>query len=158
MRNLSIEGKMVVFKALALFKLVYLALLIVIPNHTTEEAAKIPKSFIWHDWSPKIKHETRRMEFKGGGLKSVDMRFKFVSLQRSWVIKLFDDCFHEWKIVPLHLLNKYLGPSFKFYSNLHFESKFLKDFPSFYMQILMNWKKNFTASTITPSCVLSQFL
>ena len=49
MRNLSIEGKMVVFKALALFKLVYLALLIVIPNHTTEEAAKIPKSFIWHD-------------------------------------------------------------------------------------------------------------
>ena len=158
MRNLSIEGKIVVFKTLAISKLVYLALLTVIPNHITEEVAKIQKSFIWHDSSPKIKHETLRMEFKAGGLKSVDIRFKFVSLQCSWVKKLYDDCFHEWKIIPLHLLNKYFGPSFKFHSNLHFESKLLKDFPSFYKQILMNWKKYFIASPITPSCVLSQFL
>ena len=33
MRNLSIEGKIVVFKTLAISKLVYLALLTVIPNH-----------------------------------------------------------------------------------------------------------------------------
>ena len=43
--------------------------------------------------------------------------------------------------IPLHLLSKYFGPSFKFYSNLHFESKLLKDFISFYKQMLMNWKK-----------------
>ena len=43
--------------------------------------------------------------------------------------------------IPLHLLSKYFGPSFKFHSNLHFERKLLKDFPSFYKQILMNWKK-----------------
>ena len=158
MRNLSIEGNIVVFKTLAISKLVSLAPVIVIPNHITDEVAKIQKSFIWHDSSPKIKHETLRMEFKAGGLKSVDIRFKFVSLQCSWVKKLYDDCFHEWKIIPLHLLNKYFGPSFKFHSNLHFESKLLKDFPSFYKQILMNWKKYFIASPITPSCVLSQFL
>ena len=150
MRNLSIEGKIVVFKTLAISKLVYLALLTVIPNHITEEVAKIQKSFIWHDSSPKIKHETLRMEFKAGGLKSVDIRFKFVSLQCSWVKKLYDDCFHEWKIIPLHLLNKYFGPSFKFHSNLHFESKLLKDFPSFYKLILMNWKKYVIVSPITP--------
>ena len=124
MRNISIEGKIVVFKTLALSKLVYLVLLTVIPNHTTEEAAKIQKP-------PKLKHETLRMEFRGGGLKSVDIRFKLVSLQCSLVIKLFNDCFHEWKIVPLRLLNKYFGPSFKFYYNLHFESKLLKDFHPF---------------------------
>ena len=72
MRNLSIEGKIVVFKTLAISKLVYLALLTVIPNHITEEVAKIQKSFIWHDSSPKIKHETLRMEFKAGGLKRVE--------------------------------------------------------------------------------------
>ena len=85
MRNLSIEGKIVVFKTLAISKLVYLALLTVIPNHITEEVAKIQKSFIWHDSSFKIKHETLRMEFKAGGQKSVDIRFKFVSLQCSWL-------------------------------------------------------------------------
>ena len=158
MRNLSIEGKTVVFKTLAISKLVYLALLTVIPDHITDEVTKIQKSFIWHDSSPKIKHETLRMEFKAGGLKNVDIRFKFVSLQCSWVKKLYDDCFHEWKIIPLHLLNKCFGPSFKFHSNLHFESKLLKQFPSFYKQILMNWKKYFIASPITPSGVLSQFI
>ena len=73
-------------------------------------------------------------------------------------LETYDDCFHEWKIIPLHLLSKYFDPSFKFHSNLHFESKLLKDFPSFYKQILMNWKKYFLASPITPSWVLSQFL
>ena len=125
MRNLSIEViKIAVFKTLAISKLVYLALLTVIPNHITDEVAKIQKSFIWHDSSPKIKHETLRMEFKAGGLKSVDIRFKFVSLQCSWVKKLYDDCFHEWNIIPLHLFNNFFGTSFKLCSNLHFEINF----------------------------------
>ena len=85
MRNLSIEGKIVVFKTLAISKLVYLALLTVIPNHITDEVAKIQKSFIWHDLSPKIKHETLRIDLKTRGLKSVDIRFTFVSLECSWV-------------------------------------------------------------------------
>ena len=94
MRNLSVECKIMVFKTLAISKLVYLALLTVILNHITDEVAKIQKSFIWHDSSPKIKHETLRMEFKAVGLKSVDIRFKFLNLQCSWVKKLYDDCFH----------------------------------------------------------------
>ena len=60
--------------------------------------------------------------------------------------------------ILLHSLSKYFGPFFKFYSNLHFENKLLKDFPSFYKQMLMNWKKYFMTPPITPSCVLSQFL
>ena len=46
MRNLSIEGEIVVFKTLAISKLVYLALLTVIPNHITEEVVKIQR---WYD-------------------------------------------------------------------------------------------------------------
>ena len=62
MRNLSIEGKIAGFKMLAISKPFYLALLTVIPNHITEEIAKIQKSFIWYDSSPKIKHETLRIK------------------------------------------------------------------------------------------------
>ena len=46
MRNLSIQGKIVVFKTLAISKLVYLSLFTVIPNYITDEVAKIQKSFI----------------------------------------------------------------------------------------------------------------
>ena len=59
------------------------------------------------------------------------------------------------------IIKKFFGrreSDFKFYSNPHFESKLLKDFPSFYQQMLMNSKKYFTVSPITPSYVLSQFL
>ena len=45
MRNLSNVGKIVVFKTLAISKIVYLALLTVIPDHITDEVAKIQKSF-----------------------------------------------------------------------------------------------------------------
>ena len=74
MRNLSTEGKIVVFKTLAISKLVYLALLNVIHNYITDEVAKIKKSFIQDDSSPKIKHETLRMEFKTGALNNTDIR------------------------------------------------------------------------------------
>ena len=49
MRNFFVEDKIVVFNLLAISKLVYLALLIVIPNHITDEVAKMQNSFIWHD-------------------------------------------------------------------------------------------------------------
>ena len=45
MRNLSIQGKIVVFKTLAISKLAYLALLTVIPNRITDEVAKILKTY-----------------------------------------------------------------------------------------------------------------
>ena len=124
MRNLSIEGKIVVFKTLAISKLVYLALLTVTPNHIADEVAKIQKYFIWHDSSPKITRETLRMEFKTGDLKNVDIRFKFVILQCSWVKKLYDDCFNEWKIIPLHLLNKCFDPFLNSILNFLLKVKF----------------------------------
>ena len=54
MRNFFVEDKIVVFNLLAISKLVYLALLIVIPNHITDEVAKMQNSFIWHDSSLKL--------------------------------------------------------------------------------------------------------
>ena len=40
-RNLSIEGKIVIFKTLTISRLIYLALLAVITNHITDEVTKV---------------------------------------------------------------------------------------------------------------------
>ena len=45
MRVVSIKGKIVVFKTLAISKLVFLALLTVILSHITDKIAKMQKSF-----------------------------------------------------------------------------------------------------------------
>ena len=47
--------------------------------------------------------------------KRVDISWKIVSLQCSWLRILCDENFHEWKIIPSHLINKYFGKSLKFY-------------------------------------------
>ena len=56
-----------------------------------------------------------------------DIVNKVNSCQSSWVKRLFDDCFHEWKIIPLYQLNKTLGSFFKFNSNRSFNKSFLKN-------------------------------
>ena len=82
------------------------------------------------------------------------MQNKVTSLQSSWVKRLYNDCFHEWKIIPLYQLNKTFGPSFKFHPNLSFKKSSLKNLLPFYRHMLNSWR----GSPETSSQILSQFL
>ena len=72
MRNLTLEGR-IVFKTLAISKIVLLALLTKIPHQVVKELEKIQKSFLWENSAPKMKHETTCKDYKDGGLKNVDV-------------------------------------------------------------------------------------
>ena len=113
MRNLTLEGRIVVFETLAISKIVFLALLTKIPHQVVKELEKIQKSFLWKDSTPKIRHETTCKDYKDGGLKNVDISYKIVSLQCSWIRRLYDNNFHEWKLIPLHLIALSFGSKFK---------------------------------------------
>ena len=39
-------------------------------------------------------------------------------MQFSLVKRLFEDDFHEWKLIPLLLIGKHLGKNFKFHNNI----------------------------------------
>ena len=95
MRNIALEGKMITFKTLALFKIVYLTLINSFSKQLIEEIQRIQKAFIWNNLTSKIKHETLCNSFEEGGLKNVDINSKIASLQCSWVKRLYDDKFHE---------------------------------------------------------------
>ena len=87
MRQLAIEERIVIFKTLAISKIVYLPLL----SNTTniiDELEKVQKKFIWNNSTAKIKQETLRMDYKNGGLKNVDIRMKVTNLQCSWIKRL----------------------------------------------------------------------
>ena len=66
---------------------------------------------------PKRKHETLCNDYKAGGLKNVDISNKIIALQCSWIKRLYDNSFHEWKLIPFSLIQKSSGRSFKFHSN-----------------------------------------
>ena len=66
MRQLTVEGRIVIFKTLAISKIVYLALLTNTANIIIDELKKIEKKFIWNYSTLKIKQETLRMAYKNG--------------------------------------------------------------------------------------------
>ena len=96
-RNLTLEGRIVVFKSLAISKIVFQALIAPVPTHVIKALETIQTSFLWNNSNPKIKHKTLCKRYENGGLKNVDIRNKVNSLQSSWVKRLYDDCFHERK-------------------------------------------------------------
>ena len=73
MRNLTLEGRIVVLKTLAILKITFLALLTKISYQVVKELEKIQKSFLWENSAPKMKHETTCKDYKDGGLKNVDI-------------------------------------------------------------------------------------
>ena len=81
MRNLILEGKMVIFKALAISKIIFQSMITPVPRHIVNELERIQKAFLWKNSSPKIKHETLCNDYKGECLKNVDILNKTISLQ-----------------------------------------------------------------------------
>ena len=83
----------------------------------------------------------------------------FISLQYFWIKRLFDNNFHQWKLIPLYLIRQYLGKNFKFHSNLEVNFSILCKFLKFYKEIFIRWGRNlFSSPAILPSTVACQFI
>ena len=155
-RNITLEGNIIIFKSLALSKIVSLTLITSFSKQLIEEIQRIQKATIWNNLTPKIKHETLCNSFEEDGLKNVDINSKIASLECSWVKRLYDDKFHEWKLIPLHLIKSTFGINFKSHSNLDFEDSKILTFSSFYKQLFRDWRKHLSYSLNIPSSILSQ--
>lgn len=69
MHNLSLLGKILVTKYLALSKLLYLASVIPIPDNVINMVQKEKNRFIWNSEIPEIKYTMSYQSFEDGGFK-----------------------------------------------------------------------------------------
>ena len=153
MRNLTLKGKIKVFKTLALSKIVHLCLTSVVPKQVIEEIENMQKNFLWNQSTLKIKHSTLYNSFA----TNVDINTKIASLQCSWIRRLYDDSFHQWKLIPVHLINTTITPAFKFHPSLTLSFQ-LDKFPKFYQNIFQYWSTCFCSVSTVLSIILSEFL
>ena len=58
MRNLTLEGKIVIFKAITISKMVFQSFITTVPKYIINDIRKTQKDFLWKNSTPKIKHET----------------------------------------------------------------------------------------------------
>ena len=79
---LTLEGKIIVFKTLAISKIVFLSLISKVPTEILIELERIQKTFLRLS-KPKIEDETLSSDFKHGGLKNVNVQKKITNLQCS---------------------------------------------------------------------------
>ena len=158
MRNLSIAGKIIIFKVFAISEIVHLALVKVISNSVILEFNKTKKYFIWKNGNPKIKQDTLCKDYENVGLKNVDITFKVISLHCSWVKRLSDSSIQDWKLVPLHIITLKLERHFLFHSNLYIDPKKIRQFPKYYQEILLKWSSNLSVPPKTSSTIASQVI
>ena len=77
--------------------------------------------------------------------KNVDIQKQVISIVCSWTKRLYNDSFHEWKIILLHLISKTFGKFAIFHSNLlSFKNNLIKSFSSFNKEFLLNWETFFS--------------
>ena len=148
MRELSIAGKITVFKTLALLK--------TIPNSIIQELSKTQKEFICKTCNPKIKHDTLCKNYENGSLKIIDIMYKVVSLQCSWIKRLYHNNLHIWKVIPLYMITQKLGKKFLLHSNLDVNPKEINCLPQYYQEIFRKWSSNLSVSPNIPSTITSQ--
>ena len=157
-KNLSLQGKIIVFKSLALSKITHLGFVKTIPPFITNQLNKTQKNFTWNGLNPKIKNSTINNNYENGELRNVNIAAKISSLQNSWIKRLFDENFHDWKILPLYIIHKSLGKKFLFHSNLKVNKKLTKSFSKYYREIINICGSRFSCQALVPSAILSQFL
>ena len=80
-RMLTLEGRIMIFKTLAISKIVYRDLITNVPKVIVQELQKNTKKFLWQNSRPKIKHKTLSYTFETSSLKNVDINLKVISLQ-----------------------------------------------------------------------------
>ena len=115
------------------------------------------RNFLWNRSTRKIKHSTLRNSFATSDLRHVDINTKISSLQCSRIKRLYLDTFHEWKLIPLHLINTTTTPALKLHASLAFSLQ-LRQLPKFYQSDFQFWSTCFHSSSIVPSIILSKFL
>ena len=107
-RNLTLAGKITIFKTLAFSKMIFLSFLTNIPIQIIQKLENIQKYFLWDGKRPKVKHFTLTNSYEDGGLKDIDIQTKIKALQLSWISKLYTGSYNPWKHIPLFLYPKRL--------------------------------------------------
>ena len=102
-----------------------LALTKTIPPSIIDQLNKTQKNFIRNRLSPKIIISTNCNNYKNGGLKNVNIAVKISSLQSSWIKRLFNANFHDWKILPLCNIHKSSGKKGSYFIQSRFKSRLI---------------------------------
>ena len=138
-RDLSIIGRITIFKSLALSKVIYQCNNLTVPDDFIKELNQLAFNFIWNYKQDKVKRTAIIADYDKGGLRMIDVP-SFIDAQKvMWVKRLLKTGTGSWKAYPKYILDKLLGNN-SFGCNTDLK-KWEAIISPFYMQLLQIWEK-----------------
>ena len=93
-RDLTIAGKIQIFKTLAISKVVYISTMKNPPRQFIEALNEVQQDFVWNKSRSKIMYSSLIGNYEEGGYKDVDISTKITALKISWIRRLLDSNYH----------------------------------------------------------------
>ena len=142
-RNLSMLDKVLIIKTLIISIFTFIVSSCVIPEKYKKQIESKCFKFIWNGKPDEVKRNTLIGDFEKSGLKIIDIESYFISLKTSWVSRLADSKFSNWKLIPLKYLNVFGKKMLIFNMNIDVKKhkQFLNNIPEFYKNVLTSWIK-----------------
>ena len=106
-RHLTIFGKIIVIKTLALSQITYSATNTHIPDYVLPRLNTIVYNFLWEN-KKRIKRKTLIGKFEDGGIEMIDINSYFKAIKVTWIKRLMNSD-SNWSVIGNHLINQFDG-------------------------------------------------
>ncbi|CAC5379210.1 unnamed protein product [Mytilus coruscus] len=138
-RNLSLIGKIVILKSLAISKLIYVISSTHVPRSFVIKIQRDINSFLWNGSTPKVKSEVIQKSPSEGGLKAPNFEVQLLSFRIMWVKRFLSEHDSKWKHVSKAFFSLFDLEDLLI-SRCEFEFLNLKA-PLFYIEVSSAWKR-----------------
>jgi len=155
-RDLSLKGKVVVIKALAMSQLIYPLTMLEVPEWVVKEANNLFYDFLWDSKPDKIKRTTMMRKIEDGGIKMINVDAMARALKIKWISKICLENSSKWVNIPDQYfcqidINDFCCSNFK-------DMYIPQHLPMFYRQSLIAFNEIRKESYETSDEVLKQLL
>ena len=155
-RDLSLKGKITVIKSLALPSLLFVSMVLAVPENVIKEVNDMVYAFLWSNRKAKVKKGIITAPIEKGGLKMIDFKEIIKAQKIIWVKRLLNSEESKWKAV---LMEFYKEMEITDIIKCNFDKSCIKeDLPEFYKQILYIWMQVHTKDPSTVDEVRNQII
>ena len=137
-RDLTLQGRILILKTMALAKVVYLVSSISIPSWAVNEINKEFFQFVWRNKRDKIARKVMINEIERGGLNMLDFRSFCLSMKAVWAVKLNKSDGEGWSIIPKKYFEN-CGIEVLMCMNSETEKQLPIKLPQFYKEVIHAW-------------------
>ena len=141
-RNLTLSGRVMIVKTLALSQVIHLLMFNQVPPSVITRLNAMFFKFLWKSKVERVRRCDVVKNYICGGLKMIDVEKKVHSFRLRWLGRLVSDTDHMWKLLGNYWFNRFGGLNLILNSDFqvyNVKSMFDGKMPLFYVEIIRAW-------------------